>query len=95
MPSLYAFFERLRRDCDEAGHKIPGKVWKQAQDNMRRDYPGQRIYIPPLHSRKDPERAAALRRAVKRLPTGVAAAEHGVTPRHARRVAKKGTNPDA
>ena len=95
MPSLYAFFERLRRDCDESGHAIPGAVWKRFQDNVRRDYPGQRIYIPPLNSRKDPERAASLRRAVKRLPSGVAAAEHGVSPQYAARLAKKRNNPDA
>jgi hypothetical protein len=50
---------------------------------------GDKIYFPPPGSRKDPERAEAIREAAKRLPTGVVVQRFGVHRSYVYKVSKK------
>jgi hypothetical protein len=47
------------------------------------------VYIPPAGSRKDPDRAAAIRQAAARLPTGVVCERFGVRRQYVARITKK------
>lgn len=94
MPSLHHLLEAIRGHCGEGGCEIPDQVWLSVTIEVRREFARQRIYVPPPDSRKDPARTAALRQAVRRLPTGVAASQHGVSMDWARKIAKKHDNRD-
>jgi hypothetical protein len=54
---------------------------------------GDKIYFPPPNSRKDPERADAIRKAAARLPTGVVCQRFGVSRQLVAHHIKKGKNP--
>jgi len=45
----------------------------------RREFGGERMHWPPPESRKDPQRAEAIRQAAARLPTGVVTQRLGVS----------------
>jgi hypothetical protein len=62
---------------------------------IRRATPAERVYIPPAGSRKDPDRAAAIRQAAARLPTGVVCERHGVSRQLVAYHLKKRKNPAA
>jgi hypothetical protein len=89
MPSLYHLLDVIETYCRDQSCEIPGKVWRGVADEIRRQYAAQRVYIPPIGSPKDPARTAALRKAVRKLPTGVAASTHGVSADWARKLAKR------
>lgn len=59
----------------------------------RRSFGGDKIYFPPPGSRKDPERADAIREAAKKLPTGVVTQRFGVSRQLISYHTKKGKNP--
>lgn len=46
---------------------------------MRRSFPGEKIYLQPLESQHNAERAAKIREAAKQLPTGVVCERFGVS----------------
>lgn len=49
---------------------------------------GERVYVPPPGSRKDGERAEAIREAAKRLPTGMVCERFGVSRQYVQRLSK-------
>lgn len=93
MPSLHHLIDAIKQHCRAAECEIPDQVWQGLAVEIRRQFAAQRVYIPPVDSRKDPARKQALRESVRHLPTGVAASRHNVSASYVRRVKKKGTNP--
>jgi hypothetical protein len=91
---LYQLLEVIRAHCRAGGCEIPEPLWSDLSLKLRREFSRQRVYVPPPDSRKDPARTQALRDSVSRLPTGVAAAKHGVSTSWARQVANKRKNRD-
>lgn len=89
MPSLLEFTAHLRRRLLAMGYPITDDQAREIMRSVRDEYGAQRVYIPPPHSRKDPERADAVRQASKRLPTGVAAQKAGVSASYAYRLNKQ------
>jgi len=59
----------------------------------RTAFGGDKIYFPPAGSRKDSERADAIRKAAARLPTGVVCQRFGVSRQLVAHHIKKGKNP--
>lgn len=55
----------------------------------RRSFGGDKIYFPPPGSHKDPERAEAIRKAAKALPTGIVVQRFGVSRQYIQRITKK------
>lgn len=60
---------------------------------IRQRMGGDRIYVMPPGSRKDPDRAEAMREAAKKLPTGVVTQRFGVSRQLLSYHTKKGKNP--
>lgn len=56
---------------------------------IRARFAGERVYIAPPHSNRDPARAARIRRQAAQLPTQVVAEREGVSQDYVRRVIKK------
>lgn len=92
MPTLVELLDSIDHVCRSKRHQLPDDMLYELELALRREYGASRVYIPPLGSRKDPARARRLAAAVRKLPTGIAAAEVGVSASYARRVAKKGKN---
>jgi DNA-binding transcriptional regulator LsrR (DeoR family) len=67
----------------------------QLEQQLRRSYGGDRIYIPPADSRKDPERGEAIRQAARTLPRGVICTRFGISRQLVSHHLKKGKNPAA
>lgn len=88
MPSLRELIDVARTQAEIAGHMMPDSAWCAITKAIRLEFGGQRIYVPPVDSRKDPDRREALRKAAKRLPTGVAAEVTGVSASYLYRVRK-------
>lgn len=55
---------------------------------MRRAFPGDKVYIPPLGTRKDTSRQDVIRRLAKTLPTGVICERLGLSRSYVHRVLK-------
>ena len=84
MPSL---FELIRFIAAEQALELDESLIAA----IRARYAGERVYIPPPQSRRDPARAARIRRQAARLPTRVVAAREGVSEQYVRKVVKKTT----
>lgn len=56
---------------------------------MKQTWGGEKVYIPPPGSRKDPDRAEAIRRAAKTLPTGIVVQRFGVHRSYVYKITKK------
>ena len=78
-------FQLLERE----GVVLDERVKSLAVEVIRREHPGERAYIVPILSRKDPARAEAIRQAAKRLPTGVVTERFGVHRTTVYRMTKK------
>ena len=83
--------EIMRFMCDcaaDAGHSFTDDVALQLEQQLRHQYGGDRVYIPPAGSRQDPDRKEKIRAEIKRLPTGVVAARFGVSRQYVGRLAR-------
>ena len=90
--------EIMRFLCDcaaDSGHSFTEDVAQQLEQQLRSQYGGDRVYIPPADSRKDPARGEAIRHAAKTLPRGVVCARFGVSRQLVSHHMKKGKNPAA
>jgi len=56
---------------------------------IKQSHPGERVYITPADSRKDPARKQKIIEAARMLPTAVVAERYGVTQSWVNRAAKK------
>ena len=80
--------EIMRFMCDcaaQSGHTFTDEVAMQLEQQLRSQYPGDRVYIPP----PDKTRRNKIQADLKRLPVGVVAARNGVSKRWVYRLAKK------
>jgi hypothetical protein len=84
MPTLRALIDLIAARADLA----PSLV-ESIETDIRRAWPGERVYLPPVDSRKDPRRAERVRELAKRLPVGVVAVRLGVSPSAVYRAVKK------
>ena len=90
MPTLREMLTIIVRHAErQHGVSIGEQCAQEWEQMIRKSWPGERIYIAPCDSRKDPARADAIREAAKRLPTGVVAARFGVTARWVQKATKK------
>lgn len=80
MPNLRRFIGFL----ESAGCALPPGI----EEEIRRAFPGERLYIPPVDSRRDPGRKESIIHAAARLPTRVVAERHGVSESWVRQVVK-------
>ena len=78
MPTLREILAFCCRVAEQGGHSFSEDLAGELERQLRRQYPAERVYIPPADSRKDPARAEAIRQAAKRLPTGVVTERFGV-----------------
>jgi len=59
------------------------------EQQIRQRLPRERVYIPPMDSRKDPARVQRLKDAAKMLPSSVVAMRYGVSRSWVNRAVKK------
>lgn len=78
MPALRELMEFLCRQAEARGVSFGERCAREMEAEIRKRWPYERVYIPPADSRKDPERAAAIRAAAARLPTKVVTERFGV-----------------
>ncbi|MCU0810130.1 MAG: helix-turn-helix domain-containing protein [Thiobacillaceae bacterium] len=90
MPTLREILVVICRHA-EAHHdgSIGEQCAREWEAMIRKSWPGERVYIAPPDSRRDPERAEKIREAAKRLPTGVTAERFGVSRSYVHRILKK------
>lgn len=89
MPALRELMEFLCAQAGDRGVSFGEQCARELEAAIRRAYAGERVYIPPMDSRKDPARADAIKAASARLPSGVVAQRFGVSHSYVRRVVKK------
>ena len=80
MPSLQDLLDFVVRCCHESsGDGFSDRLMLQVEKQIRQAWGGERVYISPPESRKDPRRAEAIRKAARFLPTRVVAERFGVS----------------
>lgn len=89
MPTLRELMAFLCDCAAQSGHSFSEDLAGELERQIRRQYPSERVYIPPADSRKDPSQAEAIRKAAARLPTGVVAQRFGVSRQYVNRIYKK------
>ncbi|HMY98112.1 MAG TPA: hypothetical protein PLU79_00545 [Burkholderiaceae bacterium] len=89
MPSLHDIIGFMARVASEAGHSFSEDLAGELEKQIRRAYPGERIYIAPSTSRKDPARGQQIAELARRLTTGVVAERMGVSRSYVHRIVKK------
>jgi DNA-binding transcriptional regulator LsrR (DeoR family) len=99
MTAIMATLREIMRfmcDCAAAsGHSFSDEIAEQIEQQLRAQYGGDRVYIPPANSRKDPARGEAIRQAARTLPRGVVVARFGISRQLVAHHLKKGKNPAA
>lgn len=95
MPSFDDFLDLARKVAEYHGLEAPEQFYSDLSTRTRQAWPGERIYLVPLNSRKDSGRVKAITDAARRLPTGIVAARFGVTRQYVGQVLKKRNNPAA
>lgn len=89
MATLRELLHVVRETVEAAGAELQDTQWHDLEGRLRMRFARERVYIPPIDSRKQPGRRAAISDAARRLPTGIAAARFGVSTSYVYRVAKK------
>ena len=89
MPTLRDLMNLVCRHAEARGLSFGQECARELELLIRREMPGERIYVSPADSRKDPSRADAIRQAAARLPTGVVAQRFGVSRQNVHKLTKK------
>lgn len=89
MATLHELLSLVYRHAEEAGQALPSELQQTIEDEIRSTWPTQRVYVPPINSRKDPSKSTAIRKASKQLPTRVVAERYGVSKSWVHRLVKK------
>lgn len=79
MASLKQIIDLIRVQQEQRGISVGEQCAREWEQMIRKSWPGERVYIAPCDSRKDPARAEAIRQAAARLPTGVVTQRLGVS----------------
>ncbi len=94
MPTLRELMHAVCRHAEARhGISIGEQCARELELMIRQSWPGERVYISPPDTRKDPDRAEKIREAAKRLPTGVVSARFGISRQLVHYHVKKGKNP--
>ena len=84
MPSLTEVLDLVREQTGLSASAIEG-----LEQEIRRTWPGERVYLAPANSRKDPRRAEQIRQASRKLPVGIVAQRYQVSRSYVYQVLKK------
>lgn len=95
MPSLDDFMDELRKCAEYHGVEMPERLYEDAKVRARKRWPGERIYLVPPTSQKDPEKVKNIVEMAKRLGSGVVSARLGVSRQLVSYHLKKSKNPAA
>ena len=79
MPTLREVLRFICVTSEAQGVTFGEKCARQIEIEIRKEWPAERVYIPPADSRKDPGRTEDIRKAAKRLPNGDVAIRYGVS----------------
>jgi hypothetical protein len=79
MPTLRDLMTLVCRHAEARGLSFGEQCARDLEQLIRRELGGERIYVQPANSRKDPARAEAIRAAARTLPTGVVSERYGVS----------------
>jgi len=94
MPSFNDLLDLARKVAEYHGLDVPEQFYADLSDRSRESWPGERIYLMPKNSRRDPARGEAITSAIKRLPTGIVSERLGVSRQLISYYQKKSKNPD-
>jgi len=89
VPSLRALLDAVGEVTASRGQQLSVEDLRTVERHVRALWPAERVYIPPVGSRKDPERRVKIRETAKKLPTGIAAERLGVSESWVHRVMKQ------
>lgn len=95
MPTLRELMKFVKEIASHEGMSFTDEFSVLIESQIRQKWPGERVYLIPHNSRKDPSRGAAIIAAASRLPTGIVSERFGVTRQYVGQVLKKGNNPAA
>ena len=84
MPSLREFLDFAATHLDADRAQI-----ESFEREVRIRWGSERVYLPPIDSRKDPARAEHARELAKRLPTGIVAQRTGLSVGYVRRLVRR------
>jgi hypothetical protein len=80
MATLREVVALVRQCAEQAGDAaFNDQMTKCVEEAIRKRWAGERIYVVPWNSRKDPGRAESILKASRFLPTRVVAERFGVT----------------
>lgn len=79
MPSMDEFLELARKVAEHHGLEAPEQFYSDLSTQTRQAWPGERIYLIPLNSQKDPARGLAIKTVVRKLPTGIISDRMGIS----------------
>lgn len=80
VPSLRELLNIVCANVEKAhGISIGEQCARDMERIVRQSWPSERVYISPLDSRKDPDRAETIRKAARTLPTGVISERMGIS----------------
>jgi hypothetical protein len=87
MPGLRDLLDLIETRAIESGANPAFMRGLEAE--IRQRWGGERFYVTPPESRKDPDRAVRIRELARTLPTGVVAQRLDVSPSYVRRLARR------
>lgn len=79
MPTLRELMKFVREISSQEGLSFTDEFSVLIESQIRQKWPGERIYVMPNNSQRNPERAAAIVAAASRLPTGIVSERLGVS----------------
>lgn len=79
MPALRDLLDFIIYQAAERGHSFGEECAREIETAIRKQWAGERVYIPPADSRQSVGRTEAIRQAAARLPTRVVAERFGVS----------------
>lgn len=86
MATLHDILNIIFAAAEQTGHSFEQDMFEQIERQIRMQHGGDRVYVSPLESRKDPARAKKITEASKKLPTAVVAERFGVSRSYALRL---------
>ena len=75
---------------EHLGEDVPPAAIDSFERELRMRWPGERVYIVPNDSKKDPKRAEAIKKAAKRLPVAVVSERFGVSRQRIYQIVRRG-----
>ena len=89
MATLRDILEIILAAAEQSGHSFSEDFADTIEHQIKMAHGGDRIYIVPPNSRKDPERVKKIETLARQLPTSVVAERVGVSRSYVHRIVKK------